>query len=56
MAAQVPHGFTVHARWGVLSGKEGDFVVKNFTDRDVAYPMFDKYRRKSLRHKARILC
>jgi hypothetical protein len=38
MAAQVPHPFTVHARWGVLSGKPGDYIVKNFADRDVSYP------------------
>jgi hypothetical protein len=38
MAAQVSHAFTVHARWGVLSGKPGDYIVKNFADRDVLYP------------------
>jgi hypothetical protein len=38
MAAQVPHAFTVHAKWGVLSGKAGDFIVKSFADRDVPYP------------------
>ena len=38
MAAQVQHAFTVHAKWGVLSAKSGDYIVKNFIDRDVAYP------------------
>jgi hypothetical protein len=38
MAAQVPHGFAVQAKWGVLSGKPGDYVVKGFADRDVAQP------------------
>ena len=34
MAAQVPHEFQVQATWGVLSGKSGDFLVKNHEDRD----------------------
>ena len=38
MAAHLDHAFTVEASWGTLSGKPGDFVVKNFEDRDVAYP------------------
>lgn len=38
MAAQVEHAFTVEATWGTLSGKAGDFAVKNFEDRDEAYP------------------
>ncbi len=38
MAAQVPHAFTVTATWGRLSGKAGDYVLKNFCDREVAYP------------------
>jgi hypothetical protein len=38
MAAQVSHPFVVFAPWGKLSGKAGDFVVKNYGDRDVAYP------------------
>jgi hypothetical protein len=38
MAAQVPHGFVVQAKWGVLSGKPGDYLVKPFADRDVAHP------------------
>jgi PGDYG protein len=38
LAAQVNHAFSVHAKWGVLAGKSGDYVLKNFTDRDVSYP------------------
>lgn len=34
MAAQVAGAFQVHAEWGVLSGKSGDYVVKNYEDRD----------------------
>ncbi len=29
-AAQVAHPFTVHAAWGKLNGKPGDFLVKDF--------------------------
>lgn len=38
LAAQVQHPFTVIARWGRLTAKAGDFVVKNFRDRDQPYP------------------
>lgn len=38
MAAQVAHSFTVTASWGRLSGKAGDYVLKNFRDRSVSYP------------------
>lgn len=38
MAAQVPHPFTVTATWGRLSGKAGDYALKNFRDRAVPYP------------------
>jgi hypothetical protein len=38
MATQVQHAFAVRAKWGLLSGKVGDYIVKNFSDRDVAYP------------------
>jgi hypothetical protein len=38
MAGQVQHAFVVRAKWGVLSGKPGDYIVKNFADRDVAHP------------------
>lgn len=34
MAAQVPHPFQVRAKWGLLTGKDGDFLVKNYEDRD----------------------
>ena len=37
-AAQVSHPFSVQAAWGRLSGKAGDYVVKNFSDKDAAYP------------------
>jgi hypothetical protein len=38
MAAQVDHPFAVMASWGRLKGKAGDFVVKNFRDRDTELP------------------
>jgi len=38
MAAQVHHAFTVHTNWGVLSGKAGDYIVKNASERDTDYP------------------
>jgi hypothetical protein len=38
MAARVAHPFEVRASWGKLSGKAGDFLAKNFADRDVPYP------------------
>jgi hypothetical protein len=38
MAAKVPHPFQVRSAWGLLSGKAGDFVVKDFRDKDVAVP------------------
>lgn len=38
MATPIGHEFSVHASWGKLTGKPGDFLVKNFQDRDTAYP------------------
>ena len=38
MATQIDHPFVVEATWGKLSGKSGDFLVKNFHDRDTADP------------------
>jgi hypothetical protein len=38
MAARVEHSFRVEATWGELSGKAGDYVVKNYADRTVNYP------------------
>lgn len=38
MAAQILHEFQVQAAWGLLSGKAGDFLVKNYEDREVAVP------------------
>ncbi len=37
-AAQINHDFTVHATWGELRGKSGDYLVKNAADQDVPYP------------------
>lgn len=30
--------FSVIAQWGTLTGKPGDYLVKDFFDREVAYP------------------
>ena len=30
--------YSNHAEWGVLSGKLGDFIVKNYEDRDIPNP------------------
>ena len=38
MAAQVNHPFAVMTSWGRLAGKAGDFVVKNFRDRETELP------------------
>lgn len=38
MATPINHPFEVHASWGILSGKAGDFLLKNYQDRDTAYP------------------
>lgn len=38
LAAQINHPFEVHATWGLLKGKIGDYLVKNYDDRDVADP------------------
>lgn len=38
LAAQIDHAFKVHATWGELSGKSGDYLVKNYDDKDVDYP------------------
>lgn len=38
MAAQVPHVFQVQAQWGLLSGKPGDYLIKNYVDRSIQYP------------------
>lgn len=37
LATQIDHLFEVHATWGKLTGKPGDFLVKNFQDRETAY-------------------
>ena len=38
LAAQVDHEFKINGPWGLLRGKAGDFVVKNFADANTAYP------------------
>ena len=38
MAVQVEHAFEVEAKWGRLRGKPGDFILKNYEDRDTDYP------------------
>ena len=38
LAARIAHPFNVEATWGRLSGKSGDYLAKNFRDRDVRYP------------------
>lgn len=38
MAAQVPHAFELQAKWGLLSGKLGDFIVKDYKDRETVNP------------------
>lgn len=39
MAIQINHPFEVTASWGKLSGKAGDFLLKNFEDRETDYPV-----------------
>lgn len=38
MAMQIDHPFAVETSWGQLSGKAGDYLLKNFHDSDTAYP------------------
>lgn len=38
LAASIDKAFGVQAIWGRLSGKPRDYLVKDFSDRDVAYP------------------
>lgn len=38
MAARVPHAFQVVAKWGLLQGKQDDFIVKHYEDRDIDIP------------------
>lgn len=38
MAIQIDHPFSVTTSWGTLSGKPGDYLVKNRHDRDLVYP------------------
>ena len=36
MATQIDHPFEVQATWSKLSGKPGEFLPKNFSDRETA--------------------
>lgn len=38
LATPIDHPFEAQATWGKLTGKPGDFLVKNFQDRETAYP------------------
>ncbi|MFO1002342.1 MAG: PGDYG domain-containing protein [Planctomycetaceae bacterium] len=38
MAMQIHHPFSVKTSWGTLSGKPGDYLLKNWHDRDTAHP------------------
>ena len=38
MATPIDHPFEVHAAWGTLRGKAGDYLLKNYQDRETAYP------------------
>lgn len=38
MAVQIDHAFSVHTRWGELAGKPGDYLVKNYSDRNEPFP------------------
>jgi hypothetical protein len=38
MATPIDHPFEVHARWGTLSGKAGDYLLKNYQDRETPDP------------------
>ena len=38
LATQIDHPFEVHAIWGRLTGKPGDFLVKNFRDSGASCP------------------
>ncbi len=38
MAAPIPHPFSVQTTWGTLTGKPGDYLLKNFSDRETPYP------------------
>eukprot|EP01087_Luapelamoeba_hula_P014191 TRINITY_DN4121_c0_g1_i1.p1 TRINITY_DN4121_c0_g1~~TRINITY_DN4121_c0_g1_i1.p1 ORF type:complete len:181 (-),score=33.47 TRINITY_DN4121_c0_g1_i1:87-587(-) len=37
-AARVPHPFAVRTSYGVMRGKAGDYLLKDFADKDDAYP------------------
>lgn len=39
LATPIDHAFEVQATWGQLTGRAGDYLVKNFQDRGTAYPV-----------------
>jgi hypothetical protein len=38
MAVRIDHRFEVTTSWGNLTGKPGDFLLKNFADKDTDFP------------------
>ena len=38
MAASVDHAFVVQSRRGEFNGKAGDYILKNYDDKEVEYP------------------
>lgn len=38
LATEVDHPFVVYATWGELKGKAGDFLIKNYADKEADYP------------------
>eukprot|EP00005_Dracoamoeba_jomungandri_P006143 CAMPEP_0174252838 /NCGR_PEP_ID=MMETSP0439-20130205/2206_1 /TAXON_ID=0 /ORGANISM="Stereomyxa ramosa, Strain Chinc5" /LENGTH=134 /DNA_ID=CAMNT_0015333487 /DNA_START=65 /DNA_END=466 /DNA_ORIENTATION=- len=38
-AARVNHDFSVETEYGAMSGKKGDYLLKNFADRHTEYPV-----------------
>ena len=38
MAIQIDHAFHVKTSWGDLQGKAGDYLLKNYSDRETEYP------------------
>jgi len=39
MAAQIDHKFSIkHSTWGTFKGNAGDYLVKNYDDKDIEFP------------------
>ncbi len=38
LAAAVDHPFIVYSKWGKLQGKAGDFLIKNYADKENDFP------------------